>query len=319
VALVHADDHNINIETNYAHTSLDLSQQEIILDLFFQQYRQQKVHVWARDGEDLEHIGIIDFVRRLCKIFNINPAHVTFHSHNKYFNFEFAHEYLSMGIFQSVGAHLQENYRLDQPTKFVGCTIGRFTPNRFKLAYELDQSFGSDVFLIWNSDKYLVQQHYRALGLNYQEQLAWLMSKKFDQDIEILKNPRRPLGAVSWQDSCQNYHTVWSQYQIEVVPETNSLTNYWFTEKTARCLATGKPFVIFSGPGSLNYLQKLGFKTNKDVLDESYDQEAIPSKRIQCIIQSLLELYHSPDKDKKLTQLNEIAQQNKEFFSKTYY
>ena len=318
-AFVHADDQTINIETRYVNDALTLAHQEVILDIFSKKYHQQQVHIWARDGEDLEHNGVINFVQELCKKFNIPSSLVVFHSHNKNFCLEFQHELLQLGLFQNIVPQLQQDYTLNNQTKFVGCTIGRFTPSRLRLAYELDLKFDSDLFLIWHPNKKYVAKYYQSLGLDYQKQLQWLDLKIFDQDHELDNHYGGPAGGVSWQSACTSYHNIWSQYQIEIVAETHSLINYWFTEKTSRCLATGKPFVLFSGPGSLNYLRELGYKTNNNVLDESYDLETVPAKRIQAMIQSLSDLYNSSDRNQRVMDLYQVAQHNKEIFINAYY
>ena len=85
------------------------------------------------------------------------------------------------------------------------------------------------------------------------------------------------------------------------------MSDFWFTEKTARCLATGKPFALVAGTGSLQRLRDMGFKTFNSVLDESYDLETTPTRRINRLILSLKELYNS---QAGIEKLQEIAQEN---------
>jgi hypothetical protein len=318
-ALVYKDDQFINIETHLINDALTLAHQEIILDFFSTQYCQQHVKIWSRDGENIQHNGVINFVEYLCHKFNIPSNHVVFYSHDKNFSLDFQHNLLPLGLFQNTVSYLQHDYKLADHAKFVGCTIGRFTPSRLTLAHELDKKFSSNLFLIWHPDKKYVTQYYQSLGLENQPQLDWLHKKQFDVDHELDNSYGGPAGGVAWQAACNSYYNIWSQYQIEVVAETHSLSNYWFTEKTSRCLATGKPFVMFSGTGSLKYLQDLGYQTNKEVLDESYDLQETPTKRIQSMIQSLDELCHSVDRDQRIAKLNSIAQHNKEIFLNAYH
>ena len=115
------------------------------------------------------------------------------------------------------------------------------------------------------------------------------------------------MGMIDWYDACRSYGNVWNKFQIEVVSETDSIDNFWFTEKTANCLATGKPFVLVSGQGSLQRLRDMGFVTFDSVLDESYDNARNPYDRIKATVTSLQEIYRNQT---VIDELYEIAQEN---------
>lgn len=74
---------------------------------------------------------------------------------------------------------------------------------------------------------------------------------------------------------------------LELVPETLYNDGYFFTEKTAKPIATKTPFLIISTCGYLEYLRKFGFKTFHDIIDESYDQEPDVNIRIKLVIEQL--------------------------------
>jgi len=109
---------------------------------------------------------------------------------------------------------------------------------------------------------------------------------------------------------------------IEVVLETlfDDTRNH-LTEKILRSIACGKPFILVSTPGSLQYLRDYGFKTFAGLIDESYDHVQDPVERLQCIIKEMHRISNLPP-DAKLQlfqQLNEIAVYNKaRFFSKEW-
>jgi hypothetical protein len=63
----------------------------------------------------------------------------------------------------------------------------------------------------------------------------------------------------------------YADYFIEIVAETDTLTTNWITEKTVKNLYIGKPFIVFSGVGSLAKIRSFGFKTFSPWIDESYD------------------------------------------------
>jgi hypothetical protein len=116
---------------------------------------------------------------------------------------------------------------------------------------------------------------------------------------------------LEWRKVLPAYEKIKNLYAIEVVMETDEYSNQWLTEKSARVLAGGKPFVILSGSGTLRVLQEFGFNTFNEVIDESYDQISDPYGRIQGIVKSLTELYTSPNKNEKILKMYEIAEYNK--------
>lgn len=60
---------------------------------------------------------------------------------------------------------------------------------------------------------------------------------------------------------------------ISVVGETICENDCFFvTEKTAKPLMAGRPFIMLSGRHTLKHLRSIGFKTFHPVIDESYDE-----------------------------------------------
>ena len=182
-----------------------------------------------------------------------------------------------------------------------------------RLAYELDRSFLNDNFLIFRPSQAITNGFFARIDGAYHQELEWIKSKKFDED-EMLNQTLEKHSQVGWQQSASTYHTLWPKYQIECVAETDPFSDHWITEKTFKCLATGKPFVVLSGPGFLKTLQNFGFKTYSDVIDESYDNALTPGARIRSMMQSLTDLYCSPDKEIKIQKLNHIAEYNKSIY-----
>jgi hypothetical protein len=137
-----------------------------------------------------------------------------------------------------------------------------------------------------------------------------MTAKTFDTDLQ---SPSVS-GTIDWVASCKSYPNVWNKYQIEIVSETDALSDFWFTEKTAKCLSTGKPFVLVAGRGSLARLKSMGFYTFSDIIDEEYDNELTPTRRINRLINSLKVLYNDPNKYEKVQNLYQIAQKNIEAY-----
>lgn len=89
-----------------------------------------------------------------------------------------------------------------------------------------------------------------------------------------------------------NYYRA-SNFDIIIETASNGENQRFITEKTLRALALGKPFLVYNGPGTLEYLRSLGFETYKPFWDESYDSIYDPQKRFEAMVELLPELVRS--------------------------
>lgn len=110
---------------------------------------------------------------------------------------------------------------------------------------------------------------------------------------------------------------------ISVVLETNCTEDrIHLTEKTLRAIALAHPFILASAPGSLEYLRSYGFKTYDDVgINESYDREPDPKKRLEKICEEMSRIKSLPADDKRslYKNLRSRARENRDhFFSKEF-
>ena len=90
-------------------------------------------------------------------------------------------------------------------------------------------------------------------------------------------------SAATWAD-CPWYKEIF----VDLVTETVYNYPYAFiSEKTIRPIVLGRPFIIVGAPGTLKWLQELGFKTFSDYWDESYDNITDPNKRFHKICKTI--------------------------------
>jgi hypothetical protein len=286
----------------FVHKDYSVTGRELIVDVFSNYYKGQQVIVQAFDGENLDYSGFEDFLKILERNFDIQNIRVESHEWDSNFD----HKKLVLGIFVSTGRDIPEFVRDLSRAKFVGTTLGRYSPIRLRLGYEIDRAFPLDNYMTFQPSLNLVEDHLRHVSDLYYRELAWLKTKKFDSDL----TSNHVMGMIDWHTANSTYANIWNRYQIEIISETDSESNYWFTEKTARCLATGKPFVLLAGRSSLAQLRDMGFRTFMEVLDEEYDNQMTPTLRISHLIYSLQKLYNSPDRHEKIERLYSIAQEN---------
>lgn len=255
---------------------------EIIIDFFSNYYVGQSVTLRATDGVNLLLTGFIEFVDYLCHAFQIDRSKIVVIRHPFYAKFSADVDYAPIKFDQNLSN-----------AKFVGALVVRYTHTRLRLLYELAHAFPGDNFIQCQFASKNLSDQYGNTGIFYQKELEWL-----DQ----INNSTHNIES--------SYPEVWSQFQIEVVAESDVFSHDFITEKTARCLAGGKPFVLVSGPGSLQKLQDMGFVTFNEIIDESYDLAPTPILRIKQLLSNLKVLYNSTDKQDKLKRLYEIAQEN---------
>jgi hypothetical protein len=88
------------------------------------------------------------------------------------------------------------------------------------------------------------------------------------------------------------------------------------TEKILRPIACGHPFILASTKGSLEYLREYGFKTFDGIIDETYDTEEDPVKRLHLIIDAMKTITTWTEEEQILNwaKINEITKYNKQHF-----
>ena len=104
---------------------------------------------------------------------------------------------------------------------------------------------------------------------------------------------------------------------IEVVLETLfDDSRHHLTEKILRPIACGRPFILASTAGSLQYLKQYGFQTFDGLIDESYDLITDSRMRLTAIVQEMKRIHNLDHNEKRLlwSKLYGIAEQNKELF-----
>lgn len=97
---------------------------------------------------------------------------------------------------------------------------------------------------------------------------------------------------------------IYNQTYYSAMVETVSSTRFaMFSEKEAKPIVAGRPFVIFGSPGHLSAFRKLGFKSFAPVIDESYDNESDMTKRFSKVLDSM----HSLSKQDPIMVYDQLA------------
>lgn len=108
-----------------------------------------------------------------------------------------------------------------------------------------------------------------------------------------------------------------NKFDIHIVAETLFNTQkIHLTEKVLKPIAMEQPFIVFSGPGSLQYMRDYGFQTFDSCWDETYDTISNSQQRHDAISNLVKELNSLPDKqyNRIISRAKLIAQNNREHF-----
>lgn len=130
--------------------------------------------------------------------------------------------------------------------------------------------------------------------------------------------PNIASSADSASYSANDYQQCWFDVVLETLFDDPRLH---LTEKILRPIACGKPFILAGTVGSLEYLKSYGFRTFGEFIDESYDLETDPVKRLEKIILLMKQIKSLSILEKQLlnTRLAGITEYNKNrFFSNNF-
>jgi len=217
-----------------------------------------------RDGVNLRFTGMLEVIEQTIKELKLTDKTCFFYGYNNYeiknctyIKFHVVSKWASL-IYNCI-RHLP----LSQPDmlfRFAGL-FGRYDFYRFKLYQHL---LNKNSLLSWNTNQIEINHRFHNI---LEDEIKWANGAEF---TSLDYNPNS--GSVMFQESLKHIHKHYNNYFIEIVSETDTHNNSFFTEKTLKNFYLGKPFLLFSGPNSLDVLRSYGFRTFEPYIDESYDR-----------------------------------------------
>ena len=110
---------------------------------------------------------------------------------------------------------------------------------------------------------------------------------------------------------------IYNQTYYSIVAETTTENSYnQYTEKVAKPIIAGRPFVAFAGQHYLSNLRHLGFKTFASIIDESYDTIADLDQRMLTAWHQV-EWLCEQDTEHVYRELYDVLQHNRQHFLST--
>jgi hypothetical protein len=208
------------------------------------------------------------------------------------------------------------NQRSD--AKRFGALFGRMQLGRILLAHHLETVHGNQSIVSFLADKNQLDHQIYNLENYFEDIKGWWHNRN---NTEYSQTPDQDFGEYNVPDNILTYPEISQFFQVEIVVETDYCRLADYTEKTWRCLALAKPFILLCGPGTLAHLKELGFETFSPWIDESYDQIPDLMSRI-CAIQDEINRLATLDHNQwqqTITELDAIAERNAKIYSQWQY
>jgi hypothetical protein len=278
-----------------------------------QQIRDRKLILVLPDGEPISFTALDRVLEIIVQNHGLSPDRVICHMVDHYPRFESewcAVETYPTPFFQQTAELLRIDLcRVDEDAKLFGAAYGRFMPSRLLMAHFLVTHFPNDSFVIFQPGQDFVEFEMAPGDEIFQDAVDWAACRTHHHDLASHFN-----GCVSSLACLPVYHELFGRYRIEIVIETNTYSEGWFTEKTAKCLAAGKPFLLYGTSGQLQQLRTMGFRTFGDYIDESYDCEHDPDIRFDKICAAVTAIHEHAQQNQLLADLGTIAQWNRQHY-----
>lgn len=144
-------------------------------------------------------------------------------------------------------------------------------------------------------------QNYRSPALDVLDDKNFVDKCLTNNGLFTMYPNEHGANQLSWVSQQISYN-VYNSCYLDIVAETeNSAQKDTFlpSEKIAKPLLLGQPFVVYGCQGFLKGLQEIGFKTFGEWIDESYDQHSDRIVRAKAVINSVYE-FSKLTTDKKI-------------------
>lgn len=234
------------------------------------------------------------------------------------YQFDCVVEYHSNLIFTSINNSQCKAFELTSKPWLANVLLGGYMPKR-KIIFDLLHKNKLDSQCLINFQPRRGQHHiltgYRTPALNDLDSLEWQNVVNevsgFFSMIPVNNTPNMP-GWISQKISYPVYNNTW----LSVVAETENLAwpdTFLPSEKIAKPLLLGHPFLVYGCQHYLQQLRRIGFHTFDRWINEDYDSIEYIEPRISAMIDSLQSFAQLSDNDKfrLLTEMKPILDHNR--------
>ena len=209
----------------------------------------------------------------------------------------------SLGYVSDIVRENDLNRNLGRKKKFL-CFNRTMKPHRYMLAHLalkhklLEQSTFSFVNSNLNAGDILNQLGvFKKMNPDITLEKAAQIEKLIPYQLDTHALERNQLSGFTTDNNKKEFYLdSYIHLTSETLFEFGDGNNPFFSEKTFRPIQNLQPFIFVGEPYSLRLLHQLGFKTFDPVINESYDLEIDPAKRMKMIENEIIRLNAMPMK-----------------------
>jgi len=208
-------------------------------------------------------------------------------------------------------------FKLDDDPVLFGALYGRPSYPRLILGHYLETVYPNHSYVTLLSELRHIRDNIDPVRDFFKDQLIWAEQRHNPINAPEAECHR---GSLTFPENIRLWPRIWGKYRIEIIVETDYHNRTDWTEKTWKCIGSGKPFISMTGAGALQHMRNLGLQTFHPWIDESYDLEKNVWKRLELIkkeIDRLVNLGRSHLHDTILA-IQEIADNNIKISMETY-
>ena len=179
------------------------------------------------------------------------------------------------------------------------------------------------IHLISDSTGETVSTVARSAGAHFKDfntvEHNWVLVRSLEQINKILKDLQKDSPSIidvdEWKTNHYDTSPTWPYEQtfFSLVSETHFVQDTLnLSEKLYKSMANNHLFIVVGTYGTLKSLQERGFKTFEPYIDESYDKEKDPYKRIKMIVIEVERLCKLSDREMKeiIVKTEEVVKYN---------
>ena len=203
-----------------------------------------------------------------------------------------------------------QEFKYNHDPKLFGALFGRCSFPRLDLAYYLDTFYHDQSVITFHASQRHVEGCVSGMEIAFGKHLEWAKAWQNPEGVIARQDER---GGVDMYENLRTWPELWGRYFIDLVVETDYHNTWAWTEKTWKCLISGKPFIHMAGPGSLSEMRSMGFKTFDPWIRETYDLESNAWRRLDLIKKEIdrLALLDKSQQESTVAELLQIAAFNK--------
>jgi len=292
------------------------------------EFESKKLIIRFSDGEPIRTVGFDNVIKLIVDNFSITKENFIVKTQDRSFQSDLATVQYETSGFPTFTVKTMSKYvndlTLNENAALFGLIYGRYSSERFMLAHYASTELKDYSYVIFHPRLEYVQSELGFFSNFFQEELTWLAQWQNSNGTLISSIPGDISGASGMHQQNHDYKTIYPNFKIEIVVETDPNNKYWLTEKTWKCLYTKKPFLLLAEAGTLELLHSIGFRTFDGIFDESYDKETSLYRRIELIQKEMLRLSNMSEDEQtelfeKLEPIIEYNQNNYHQFINNFY